>query len=312
MPKLLLLILTGAAVLFLLESFRERRTLSADQYRVEKGPGKAWKVRREPSAAEKAEGAFRILFLSDLHGVRFGAGNERLIRRLRELRPDAVLLGGDMVTCGAKEELPDTGALIELLRGLSGCCPVYYGFGNHELRFRTRYPEDFAAFSAELSKEGVVFLDNESTGLKKAGAEGGLPFCLFAVTLPRAYYKKYRPGFGKKEPMPERFLMETLGPADARALNILLIHSPLYLKEAASWGADLVLSGHMHGGTVRLPDGNGLMTPQYQFLVKECSGLHREGSAAMIVTRGLGTHSVNLRINDLPEITVIDVEERMT
>ena len=67
------------------------------------------------------------------------------------------------------------------------------------------------------------------------------------------------------------------------------------------------LSGHFHGGTIRLPILGGLMTPQLQFFVRECAGEFSEGSTRMIVNRGLGTHSVRIRLNDRPEISVIDV-----
>ena len=85
------------------------------------------------------------------------------------------------------------------------------------------------------------------------------------------------------------------------------MHSPLYLREAAAWGADLVLAGHFHGGTIRLPFIGGLMTPQFQFLLPECAGRFQEGSTEMIVSRGLGTHSIRIRLNDLPEISCIDI-----
>ena len=112
--------------------------------------------------------------------------------------------------------------------------------------------------------------------------------------------------------MPDQYLEQHLGRPDPACFNVLLLHSPMYLKEAADWGADLVLSGHFHGGTIRLPFLGGLMTPQFQFFVPECAGVFHSGAATMIVNRGLGTHSVNIRLNDLPEISVIDLyrEER--
>ena len=79
------------------------------------------------------------------------------------------------------------------------------------------------------------------------------------------------------------------------------------LKEAEALGADLMLSGHFHGGTIRLPYLGGLMTPQLQFFTKEVTGSFEHGGTAMIVNRGLGTHSVKIRLNDRPEISVIDI-----
>ena len=90
----------------------------------------------------------------------------------------------------------------------------------------------------------------------------------------------------------------------------LLAHSPLFFEEYAAWGADLTLSGHFHGGTIRLPVLGGVMTPQYQFFYPRCAGEFelpgRWGERSrMIIGRGLGTHSINIRLNDKPQVVVI-------
>ena len=137
------------------------------------------------------------------------------------------------------------------------------------------------------------------------------------ISMEQAYYDALLPGFGRKRAMPESYLEQKLEkagqerkPADeaSSAYRILLLHSPLYLKESAAAGADLVLSGHFHGGTIRIPGLGGLMTPQYQFFVKECAGSFQEGKTRMLVSRGLGTHSIRIRLNDLPEISCIDLQ----
>ena len=105
-------------------------------------------------------------------------------------------------------------------------------------------------------------------------------------------------------------MKETLGEPDPEKFCLLLAHSPLFFEEYAAWGADLTLSGHFHGGTIRLPLVGGVMTPQYQFFYPRCAGYFellgkgREKSR-MIVGRGLGTHSINIRLNDKPQVVVV-------
>lgn len=334
------------AASLLLRSFWERRQLRVEHYRI-------------PAALQTP---CRIVFLSDLHSEQFGADNARLIQAVRALSPDLLLIGGDMITCGRKTSRPPrTGICVHLLEALSHEAPIIYAEGNHEVRFGTRFPENYAMFVQHLDQiPGLTYLHNaavtmeaEQKGWHKAakksagkavaqqsalqasaakeGSSESAPrkqITCFGVSVEQAYYDALPPGLGRKKPMPASYLAEKLGKtagrgqvgtdavqkaqrngvaASAGAYRILLLHSPLYLKEVAAFGADLVLSGHFHGGTIRLPLLGGLMTPQYQFFVKECSGLFQEGETKMIVSRGLGTHSIRIRLNDLPEISCIDL-----
>ena len=109
--------------------------------------------------------------------------------------------------------------------------------------------------------------------------------------------------------MKQGFVETVLGSPDPEKYSLLLAHSPMYFKQYAEWGADLTLSGHFHGGTIRLPLVGGVMTPQFQFFFPWCSGQH-EGAHGrkMIVGRGLGTHSINIRFNDKPQVVVVDLK----
>ena len=73
---------------------------------------------------------------------------------------------------------------------------------------------------------------------------------------------------------------------------------------------DLSLCGHFHGGTIRIGDDIGLMTPQIQFFNTNVVGMKIKGKSKMIISSGLGTHSINLRINNLPQIVCIDLESK--
>ena len=100
-----------------------------------------------------------------------------------------------------------------------------------------------------------------------------------------------------------------LGKPDEKRFSILQAHSPMFFEEYAAWGADLTLSGHFHGGTIRLPVLGGVMTPQYQFFYPRCAGeFTDEKGRRMLVGRGLGTHSIKIRFCDKPQVLVVKLK----
>ena len=261
-------------------------------------------VKKEYRVETSKCGRKTFVFISDLHDYLPARHTpEKILDMIDSASPDAVLIGGDMITVSRKMKpggVADTAATIRLIKMIAEKYPVYYGEGNHESRYLEKNSSAYAEYVAELLKAGVKYLADLSEDFDDVG--------ISAVTLPDECFEPMLFKQKEKIKLPENFLREKLGENDGKKFSILLMHSPRYLKEASGYGADLVLSGHMHGGTVRLPDGSGLMTPQYQFFVKECSGEFTDGKTKMIVNRGLGTHSVKVRINDLPEISVIYVE----
>ncbi len=263
----------GCAGVLLLRSEYERNRFVVEEYGISSP-----KIRRPVT----------FVFLTDLHEKVFGEDNTPLRRALLRINPDAVLVGGDMVTCPKDREKYDVSLAFLEFAALNW--PVFYGPGNHEDRMRTRG----TVYFRRLADCGVRFLENESAyfgeDVRITGIRLDHRYYLHRFTIPRL-----APGY----------LEETLGKADGEAYQILLMHSPQFFEECAAWGADLTLSGHFHGGTIRLPYFGGLMTPQYQFFRRECAGRFDEGGKTMIAGRGLGTHSVNVRLNDLPQVVVI-------
>lgn len=279
------LMASGAAAggLLLLRSEYERNCLVTDRYEI-----------RSPKITGNGR---RFVFLTDLHDKEFGPGNERLIAAVREAKPDAVFIGGDMMVAKGRADLSVSLGLIETL---SGEFPVYCGNGNHELRMRREpeiYGDAYREYRNALRRMGVVHLSDGRVAV-------GEDIVLYGLDLPSRYY---RPGTPRMEP---EFIPRVLGKPDPEKLTILLAHSPVFFEEYADWGADLSLSGHFHGGTIRLPLLGGVMTPQYQFFYRRCAGkFDRPDGSSMIVGRGLGTHSVNIRLNDKPQVVVVDVKK---
>lgn len=262
----------------------ERDCLVTEKYRI---------------ASEKIHGQGKtIVFLTDLHNKEFGEENSRLLETVRKVKPDAVLFGGDGMV--AKRGNSDVRIPLALLTELAKEFPVYCGNGNHESRMLWKseiYGETYENYRTALENAGIRYLSNEAADLDS-------DIRVYGLDLPKI---AYLPRSGE---IPEGLLKETMGEPDPEKFCLLLAHSPLFFEEYAAWGADLTLSGHFHGGTIRLPLVGGVMTPQYQFFYSRCAGYFelpgkgREKSR-MIVGRGLGTHSINIRLNDKPQVVVV-------
>ena len=104
-------------------------------------------------------------------------------------------------------------------------------------------------------------------------------------------------------------LDEALEPfAEDESYKILLSHRPEQFEVYVKHKVDLVLSGHAHGGQVRIPFAGGLVAPNQGFFPKYDSGLYVNGSTNMIVSRGLGNSIIPIRINNRPELVIITLE----
>lgn len=273
-----------AGGLFLLRSEYERDQLVTEYFTIH-------------SPKIKGEGK-RLVFLTDLHDKEFGPDNERLLNAIREARPDMVLVGGDMMVAKGVGDLTIS---LKFLKQLSEEFPVICANGNHEIRLRNErgtYGDKYREYRQALNEMGITFLSDRKTVLAE-------DIDLYGLNLLPEYYK---PGYPK---MKAGFVEKVLGKTDEEKFSLLLAHSPMFFDEYAEWGADLTLSGHFHGGTIRLPFIGGVMTPQYQFFFPWCSGLY-EGMQGrkMIVGRGLGTHSINIRFNDKPQVIVVDLKNK--
>lgn len=234
-----------------------------------------------------------FVFLSDLHDNQFGRNQRWLLAAIEKAEPDGILIGGDMMVV---KKRADVQAALFFVKQLARRYPVYYGNGNHENRMdrrRDRYGDAYDRYVEELKAAGVRYLADESAELDQDIRISGLD-------LDKRHYGKFIP-----RKMEEKYILHRLGRASSERYQILLAHSPGFFRTYAAWGADLTLSGHYHGGTVRLPFLGGLMTPQFEFFRKCCGGLLKDGEKAMVVSRGLGTHSINLRLNNPSQLVIL-------
>ena len=238
----------------------------------------------------------RAVLLSDLHNKSFGKGNERLLAAIERIHPDMIWIAGDMYTCAKGADAHKTAAFVEKL---SQKYPVYYGNGNHEQKTRM-FPEDFGdvyrTYFDQVEKAGVRHLVNEKVYLPEFNMD------IYGAEIELDYYGKF-----KSVKMGEEYLDKLLGSPDDSRATVSIGHNPDYFPAYARWGADLVVSGHVHGGLMRLPVLGGAISPAFKLFPKFDGGEFKEGNASMILSRGLGTHTLPIRIFNPGELVVIEL-----
>ena len=240
----------------------------------------------------------RAVVLADLHNKRYGKENERLLEAIRSQEPDFILIAGDLLTAKPRKSLKPA---IQILTELSKDYPIYYGNGNHEHRLKL-YPEKYGNMSEEygqaLEELGIKPLVNSHVIL----AEYGLG--VYGAEIDREFYRRF---WVRK--MPADYMGDILGQAGEELYTVLLAHNPDYFPQYAAWGADLVLSGHVHGGVVRVPFlDRGIISPGLRLFPRYDGGVYREGKSTMVLSRGLGMHTIYVRLFNPAELWVIEFE----
>ena len=238
----------------------------------------------------------RFVMVSDLHNKVYGKDNDKVIREIEQANPDFILVVGDLVT-SHQDEPVDTG--IQFVNALSGKYRIYYSPGNHESKLKHRadyYGDMYNRLMKGIQHENVKILSDETIRLEEYG------IALTGFELGLEYFKRF-----KKRPMPLDYMNRKLGKPLKEYCNILMAHNPEYFEEYAKWGADLVLSGHVHGGIMRLPLVGGVISPAYTLFPKYDGGIFHSGKTTMLLGRGMGSHTIQLRFFNPAELYVVDL-----
>ncbi len=240
----------------------------------------------------------RVVLLSDLHNNRYGTKNEKLLQAIQREKPDMILVAGDMLIGKSGEPVE---IAKEFVSELPKICKTYYANGNHEQRmkeFPDRYDNVYEEYKKELVASGVHFLENERVTEFWDGHE--VELC--GLEIPVAYYKKW-----KKIVLPKKVVETCIGQADKSKYEILIAHNPTFVSTYLEWGADLVLSGHFHGGVVRIPFIGGIITSQFHLFPKYSGEHTKVGDVSVVVSKGLGTHTIKVRFMNPAEVIVLRI-----
>ena len=260
--------------------------------------GTRFVVRKHTIKSPKLTGSYRAVVLADLHNKKYGKGNQLLIQAIEEHNPDGIWIVGDMLTAKPGKSLePAT----EILTALAAKYPIFYANGNHEHRLKL-YPKTYGdmaeRYAESLEKIGIQPLVNSCKELEE------LNITIYGAEIDKLYYKRFIIPHMEAE-----YLTENLGKPCTEKYTVLLAHNPDFFPVYAQWGADLVLSGHVHGGMVRIPGWRGVVSPNIRFFPKYDGGRFEEGKSTMILSRGLGMHTIPVRIFNPGELIVIDFEK---
>lgn len=225
---------------------------------------------------------YRIAQVSDLHNKEFGKSNKRLLEKLEASSPDIILITGDIVD----SMKTDIEAALDFCKGAVLIAPTYYVNGNHESAI-----EDYLEFEGSLKKVGVTVLRNQSVELW----EGNVTVNLIGIDDPVFTYVNEK-------------RLESL--ISNEGYNILMSHRPELFEMYAKVGVDLIFSGHAHGGQFRIPFIGGVVAPNQGFFPKYDSGLYKDGNTNMVVSRGLGNSIIPIRLNNEPEIIIVELKNK--
>ena len=242
----------------------------------------------------EALSGLRILLLSDLHCNPLICNNKKVLQRLKEEHPDVILLAGDMISKYGKKSNDRVPAF---LKKLTEIAPVVYGMGNHEEVLRTDFPEKFTAYREQVEDMGIFFPDNKTVSIVLQGKN--INFA--GLTLKHAYYYKW-----KRRALPAEAVEELV--IENPENTILLAHFPDHFPEYKDL-APLVVSGHNHGGIIRLPFVGGFISPQL-YVPKYTRGCYTEKNSTMVVSAGIGSHSLPARLFNRVEYGVITTKTR--
>jgi predicted MPP superfamily phosphohydrolase len=234
----------------------------------------------------------KIAHISAFHNAKLKNNNADLVALIKDAKPDIIAITGDLVD----SRHTDVDVSIDLVRELVKIAPCYYVPGNHESRIENEYN----TLKQALTDFGVTILCDSKTTLEK----NGQTFTVIGIEDPMFVIEKDSVEStcevirGKLEPLSK----------ENEGYTILLSHRPEAFEEYVSAGVDLALTGHAHGGQMQIPFVGGLIAPNQGFFPKYSEGVHQKDKTSMVISRGIGNSLCPLRVNNRPEVILIELK----
>lgn len=281
---ILLIIVIGIAIV-IISSFINNRKIVIRKYQIEDS-----RITKDCCA----------VFLSDLHGNCFGSGNDKLIAAIKKIDPDIILVGGDLITATTNNvDGINWKNAFSLIDGIKEY-PIYYAQGNHEYRmdiYRDDFGEAYDRYMNKMKEYGANILANQSCVLEENNIK------ITGLSIDKRFYRKF-----EKHHMNISDITERIGEKDESRYELILAHNPEYFKTYSKRG-DLILSGHLHGGIMKLPLIGGVISPRFRLFPKYSGGRYDENGSTIIVSRGLGSHTIPLRVFNPCELCVVNMRK---
>lgn len=227
----------------------------------------------------------RLAVVTDFHS---SDNADDVVAMVASCAPDAVLLVGDLFDDDTQNR--PTERTLSLMRQLSAQYPCYYVSGNHEA-----WTGEMDALYQQTEEAGVTVLRMSSGVLTVRGQRIAL------CGIPDPYEMVF-----SGAPDTEEQLRQALEDVDSADFTVLLAHRPELLAKYAQFPFDLVVSGHAHGGQVRIPGVlNGLYAPNQGWFPKLAGGAYTQDGTTLIVSRGLAVRTRLPRIFNRPEVVLV-------
>lgn len=233
---------------------------------------------------------YKIIQISDYHNEKSNIINDDLLRIIKKEKPNIIVITGDFID----SRKTNISVAIDLIKEIEGVAPIYYVTGNHEARI-TSYDE----LKRRLVEYNVIVLENETATIKKENSQ----INIIGVNDPQLAYE-----YSVDDSIIIKDELEKSN-YDKSLFSILLSHRPEVFKTYVEKNIDLVLSGHAHGGQIRIPFVGGVVAPNQGFFPKYTSGLFKENNTNMIISRGIGNSIIPIRINNRPELVIIKLRK---
>lgn len=236
---------------------------------------------------------FRIAQISDLHNTEFGEHNTTLLTLLSKSKPDIIVITGDLIDA----HHTNIDIALDFAKEAIQIAPTYYVTGNHEAN-----SSQYHLLQMGLKETGIIVLEDEAIPLEYNREK----ITLIGLSDPNFIIKGDM--FGE---IPD-IVLKKLRPLidNQNSYHILLSHRPELFECYASCNIDLIFSGHAHGGQFRLPFIGGLIAPNQGFFPKYDAGLYTDGNTHMIVSRGIGNSIIPFRLNNRPEIILLELNSK--
>lgn len=233
---------------------------------------------------------FRIVQVSDLHNAQMGDNNEKLLEMIEEADPDMIALTGDLIDA----RNTDVKVALDFAENALKIAPCYFVTGNHEAR-----SEEYDKLKKGLLDLGVVVLENAAAEIERDGEK----ITVIGANDPSSGTDYM---YSTEERTMQSFLKDYKD--NDGNFTLLLSHRPELFNVYADNNVDLVLSGHAHGGQIRLPFLGGLYAPNQGFMPEYDAGTYSKGDTTMIVSKGIGNSAFPLRFNNRPEVVLIELK----
>ncbi|MGN1013584.1 MAG: metallophosphoesterase [Clostridia bacterium] len=233
----------------------------------------------------------KIVHISDVHSKIFGKNNEEFIKKVKKINPDIIIMSGDIIDDSTK----DVNSSITSLKEIYSNYPTFYSIGNHERKLGYK---SYKKYIELLRDNGVNVLVNEGVYFKRGKEEIKINALKFRENMqPKILTEEKKEKYIK-------YMKNKLKDININEFNILIAHDPENFELYEKLGVDLIFSGHIHGGLIRIGK-LCLFSPRRKLFPKYSYGKYKLNNTTLITSSGIGKASIPIRLFNRPEIVEV-------